>query len=130
MKYIIKNTNTKLRENVLNGNIHSKENIQDSGVSYQEDDSEDTTGRILSSIRIMVVDDNEYNRDIATEILRESGADVTEYSNGLDAIEYIKSATEDAVDIILMDVRMPGMDGFETTKIIRSLDNTKRREFR
>lgn len=67
MKYIIKNTNTKLRENVLNGNIHSKENIQDSGVSYQEDDSEDTTGRILSSIRIMVVDDNEYNRDIATE---------------------------------------------------------------
>lgn len=126
MKYIIKNTNTKLRENVLNGNIHSKENIQDSGVSYQEDDSEDTTGRILSSIRIMVVDDNEYNRDIATEILRESGADVTEYSNGLDAIEYIKSATEDAVDIVLMDVRMPGMDGFETTKIIRSLDNTKK----
>ncbi len=115
---------------MLNGNIHSKENIQDSGVSYQEDDSEDTTGRILSSIRIMVVDDNEYNRDIATEILRESGADVTEYSNGLDAIEYIKSATEDAVDIVLMDVRMPGMDGFETTKIIRSLDNTKRREFR
>ena len=126
MKYIIKNTNTKLRENVLNGNIHSKENIQDSGVSYQEDDSEDTTGRILSSIRIMVVDDNEYNRDIATEILRESEADVTEYSNGLDAIEYIKSAPDDAIDIILMDVRMPGMDGFETTKIIRSLDNNKK----
>lgn len=101
----------KKQENENQGNNAAKENIKTSS---------------LSDIRIMVVDDNEYNREIASEILRESGGNVIECSNGRQAVEFMENAPEDAVDIILMDVRMPQLDGFETTKLIRKMKNEKK----
>lgn len=93
-------------------------------MSDKSDDKEannKASQKSLSDIKVMVVDDNEYNRDIATEILRDSGAIVSEYSNGADAVKYIEASGAGEVDIILMDIRMPGMDGFETTRLIRSM---------
>ncbi|HVM88050.1 MAG TPA: PAS domain S-box protein [Puia sp.] len=71
---------------------------------------------MLSGKRILVTDDNEMNRLVATTILKQYHAIPDEAQNGIEAIEKIKSGT---YDIVLMDVQMPVMDGVEATKIIR-----------
>lgn len=69
--------------------------------------------------RVLVVDDNEINILIATRILSKWGVEVEVASNGHEAIDKVKNNT---FDLILMDIRMPGIDGYETTSIIRNLD--------
>lgn len=78
----------------------------------------------LSDIKVMVVDDNQYNREIACELLRENGAHIIECASGSEAVDYIKYRN-DIVDIILMDVCMPDMDGFEATRLIRQLEKDR-----
>lgn len=78
----------------------------------------------LSDIKVMVVDDNQYNREIACEHLRENGAHIIECASGSEAVDYIKYRN-DIVDIILMDVCMPDMDGFEATRLIRQLEKDR-----
>ena len=78
----------------------------------------------LSDIKVMVVDDNQYNREIACELLRENGAHIIECASGSEAVDYIKYRTG-IVDIILMDVCMPDMDGFEATRLIRQLEKDR-----
>ncbi len=69
--------------------------------------------------KVLVVDDNEINILIAKRILTNWGFDVEVASNGHEAIDKVMSTT---FEIIFMDIRMPGIDGFETTNIIRDLD--------
>lgn len=69
--------------------------------------------------KVLVVDDNEINILIATRILSKWGVEVEVASNGHEAIDKVMSNT---FDLILMDIRMPGIDGYETTSIIRELD--------
>ncbi len=69
--------------------------------------------------KVLVVDDNEINILIAKRILTNWGLDVEVASNGHEAIDKVMSTT---FEIIFMDIRMPGIDGFETTNIIRDLD--------
>src|SRR5918993_3292672 len=71
---------------------------------------------MLANKRILVVDDNNMNRLVAKTILNNYGAHTSEAVNGKEAIEFLM---EQEVDLVLMDIQMPVMDGMEATKIIR-----------
>ncbi len=73
--------------------------------------------------RILLVEDNELNREIATEILNEYGFSVDSAENGAVAVERVKNSAPGDYDLVLMDVQMPIMNGYEATKQIRALDN-------
>ena len=72
---------------------------------------------------ILLVEDNELNREIAQEILREYGFRVDTAENGAVAVEKVCTAAPGSYDLVLMDVQMPVMNGYEATKEIRALDN-------
>ncbi len=72
----------------------------------------------LMDIRILVVDDSDINREIAERILKMHGATVVSAESGQQAIDWL-TAHPDGTDVVLMDVQMPGMDGYETTRILR-----------
>lgn len=71
---------------------------------------------------ILLVEDVELNREIAETILTEAGFHVNSVEDGKQAVEYMESDKGDAIDIILMDVMMPVMDGYEATQKIRQLE--------
>ena len=72
---------------------------------------------------ILLVEDNGLNREIAVEILKEYGFLVDTVENGAEAVEKVKNSTPGNYDLVLMDVQMPVMNGYEATKKIRALDN-------
>ena len=72
---------------------------------------------------ILLVEDNELNSEIAAEILNEYGFLVDTAENGAEAVEKVKNSKPGNYDLVLMDVQMPVMNGYEATKQIRALDN-------
>ena len=73
--------------------------------------------------RILLVEDNELNREIAVELLKQYGFRIDTAENGAEAVEKVKHAAPGDYDLVLMDVQMPVMNGYEATKQIRALDD-------
>ena len=72
---------------------------------------------------ILLVEDNELNSEIAVEILNEYGFMVDTAENGVEAVQKVRNSTPGNYDLVLMDVQMPIMNGYEATKQIRALDD-------
>lgn len=77
----------------------------------------------LHSGRILLAEDNELNQEIAVELLKEAGLDVDVADNGQIAVDMLKKSQPDYYQLILMDVQMPVMNGYEATKTIRKLED-------
>ena len=76
----------------------------------------------LSGKRVLLVEDNAINMEIAHAILEEEHLNITEAKNGKEALEIFQNSRLDEYDVIIMDVMMPVMDGLEATKAIRMLE--------
>ena len=74
-----------------------------------------------SGKRILLVEDNELNREIAGEILQMTGAEVETAENGKIAVEKVEASPKGSYDLVFMDIQMPVMNGYEATAAIRSL---------
>lgn len=100
------------------GNEDVNENVNENvEASYN------TISNAIAGKKILLVEDNELNREIATEMLEDEGFIVDSADDGDVAVEKMTDATRDKYDLILMDIQMPRLNGLDATKQIRGLDN-------
>lgn len=85
--------------------------------------NDDLKPHVLHSGRILLVEDNELNQEIAVEILNEAGLSTEVAGNGQIAVDMLKQSGPGYYQLILMDVQMPVMNGYEATKVIRGLED-------
>ena len=76
--------------------------------------------------KVLLVEDNELNREIATALLEEIGISVDSVEDGTDAVERMNEVEDDRYDLIFVGIQMPKMDGYMTTREIRTLKNNRK----
>ena len=102
---------SQLYTNPINGTV----------VNANEEKQEVKTEANLTGIRVLLVEDNELNREIASDILQEEGMLVEEANDGSVAVSLLKEKGAKAFDVILMDIQMPILNGYEATAAIRKM---------
>lgn len=89
-------------------------------VCFEETETEEEETSI-EGMKILLVEDNDLNLEVAQYILEDAGAEIIVARNGLESVELFEQSESDSFDVILMDVMMPVMDGLTATKRIRKL---------
>ena len=87
----------------------------------KREEQKDISEKSIKGLHILLAEDNELNMEIAEFLLQNEGADVTKAWNGQEAVELFRKSGPGGFDVILMDIMMPEMNGYETTKAIRNL---------
>ena len=80
----------------------------------------------LKGRRVLLTEDNNINAEIATELLSDEGLIIERAKDGVDCVEMLEKAPDDYYDIILMDIQMPIMNGYEAAAKIRKIDDRKK----
>ena len=88
----------------------------------EREEQEDVSGKSIKGLHILLVEDNDLNMEIAEFMLQNEGAAVSKAWNGQEAVEIFRNSVPGEFDVILMDIMMPVMNGYEATKMIRSMD--------
>ena len=88
----------------------------------QREEQEAISEKSIKDLKILLVEDNELNMEIAEFVIQNEGASVTKAWNGQEAVEIFKKSRPDEFDVILMDIMMPIKNGYEAAKMIRALD--------
>ena len=88
----------------------------------QREEQEAISEKSIKDLKILLVEDNELNMEIAEFVIQNEGASVTKAWNGQEAVEIFQKSRSDEFDVILMDIMMPVMNGYEAAKMIRTLD--------
>ena len=88
----------------------------------KREEQKDASEKSIKGLHILLAEDNELNMEIAEFVLQNEGAGVTKAWDGQEAVELFRNSEPGEFDVILMDIMMPVMNGYETTKMIRSLD--------
>jgi two-component system sensor histidine kinase/response regulator len=100
--------------------------IVDTLVNVFAEDDDDAAGdeggntARLGGVRVLLAEDNEINQQIAVELLQSAGAAVKVANNGREAVEILSSGPQPSFDIVLMDLQMPEMDGYQATAKLRA----------
>ena len=88
----------------------------------KREEQKNVSEKSIKGRHILLAEDNELNMKIAEFMLQNEGADVTKAWNGQEAVELFRNSEQGEFDVILMDIMMPVMNGYEATKRIRALD--------
>ena len=94
----------------------------------KHEEQTDASEKSIKGLNILLAEDNELNMEIAEFVLQNEGADVTKAWDGQEAVELFRNSEPGEFDVILMDIMMPVMNGYEATKMIRSLDREDAKE--
>ena len=94
----------------------------------KREEQKDISEKSIKGLHILLAEDNELNMEIAEFLLQNEGADVTKAWNGQEAVELFRKSGPGGFDVIFMDIMMQVMNGYEATKMIRSLDREDAKE--
>ena len=94
----------------------------------KREEPKDVSEKSIKGLHVLLAEDNELNMEIAEFVLQNEGAEVTKAWNGQETVELFRKSESGEFDVILMDIMMPVMNGYEATKMIRSLDREDAKE--
>ena len=94
----------------------------------KREEQKEVSEKSIKGLHVLLAEDNELNMEIAEFVLQNEGAEVTKAWNGQETVELFRKSESGEFDVILMDIMMPVMNGYEATKMIRSLDREDAKE--